>query len=280
MNKIINKLLYLLFGEWNGVQVFVVPTTFLFVLDQYSFVNWITSVLSMQRYFIPLMIYSVLLFSVIFLCTKVYVHWKSDKSPQKPGASVSLWRDLMIPFFIKLNKWLLAFLVLIVLIFMFKSGFVFIYKKGFPIFIVLHWFVRIWAILMSLYIYQLLRIAIPIIKRGRSLYQAQRYFHLLIIKRWKSAIPILIVQLLWIYVSILLFSLAIGQIERFNEIGLFADNGKPLFLIFTLLESKAGCLGNMSLLLLAFLFSNLLYSPFVYLVNLGLKRFNLHLGNI
>jgi len=276
MNKIIKNILYLIFGEWNGVQNFVAPTVMLSMFDQHSFLNWITGVLTFQRFFLPLFVYIVVLFSVIFLCLKVLVQWNQFKA----DCRVSVIRDLILPFIIKLHKWLLAFLAVIMLVFIVKSGFTFTYRQSFPLFTVYYWILRVGAVALTLYIFTFMEFAIPIVKRNRSLSWAQIYFHKFILKHWKSVVPVLIVRLLWIYVSVLLFTLAIDQFQDLNDLGFFTTTGKPLELFCKNVHNIKQFLYNTVLLLGVFLFSNLLYSPIMFLVNKGLHHFKLTLKSI
>lgn len=279
MNKLVKSILHLIFGEWNGVQNFVAPSVLLFLFNQYSIINWITGMLTFQRFFLPLFVYVIVLFSVIFLCIKVMVQWNNDNAVKiKPG--VNAYKDLLLPFIFKIHVWLVVFMTAILLIFILKSGFTFIYRRSFPLFIVYYWFTRISGIGITIYIFNLLEIAIPVIKRGRSFKWAQHYFHKVIIKHWKTAIPVLIVQLLWIFVSVLLFSFAIDQIQHFNQMGLIRSDGKPIEVFFLEVHTVNQFLSNTAWLLIAFLISNLMYSPLIYLINLGLKRFHLSIKNI
>jgi hypothetical protein len=280
MNKIINAILYYIFGEWNGVQNFVAPTVLLFLFNQSSFINWMTGVLTYQRFFLPLLVYCIVLFSVIFLCIKVLVQWKDEYANHKPRAGVSVFRDFLIPFIIKLHKWLLLFLTVIILIYVIKNAYTFVYRGSFPLFVIYYWVLRVGTIFMTLYLFVFLQIAIPIVKKGRSLNWAQQYFHKFIIKRWKSVFPIITVQLLWIYVSILLFTLAIEQLQNLNDLGFLTTNGKPIEVIFMKVHNLKQFIYNASVLCASFLVSNLLYSPLMLLASKGFRHFKLTLKNI
>lgn len=280
MNKIVNAIPYLIFGEWNGVQNFVAPTLLLFMFDQYNFINWITALLTYQRFYIPLFVYIIVIFSIVFLCLKVLVQWKRETESNRPKANVRVFNDVIFPYIIKLHKWLFVFFTVFVLIYVIKGGYGFIYRESFPLFTVYFWTLRIGTAALTLYTFALLEVAIPIIRKGRSLNQAQSYFHLLIIKRWKRVLPILIVQLLWIYVSVLLFTLAINQLQNINDLGYFTTNGKPLEIVVKNVNNVGQFVNNVIILLGAFMISNLLYSPLMLLVNKGFHHFKLNLKNL
>ena len=275
MNKIISKILYLFFGEWNGIQNFIAPSVLIFTFNQYSFIHWITGVLTYQRFYLPLLVYLVMLYSVIFLCLKAYFQWNNLPNSPRKNTDVHAFKDFILPFILKLHLWLFIFLTLILAVYIFKNGYTFIYRQSFPIFIVYYWLLRIGAIAMTLYIFALLEIAIPLIKKGKSFNWAQRYFHKFLMKHWRTAIPILAVQLLWIYVSVLLFSLLIGQLQNLIGLDLLLSHGKPLEIIFQEVHSVGQFMSNLLWLLFAFMFSNLLYSPIMLLTNKGLNRFHL-----
>jgi hypothetical protein len=280
MIKLAHKILYLIFGEWNGIQIFIAPTVLLCLFNQATFINWFTGVLTYQRFYIPLFTYILILFSILFLTLKVVVQWQTYDKSTKSIQKIPIVKNLLIPYILKLHKWILSLLTIMMIVFIIKSGFVFFYRHSFPLFSTYFWILRMGTVLITLYTFALLEVAIPMIRKGKTLDRAQKYFHLLLIKRWKNLLPLYLVQLLWIYVSVLIFKLAIDQIASLYTLENTALKGRELVFVFYNVDNIFQFVINVLFLLLAFLLCNLLYSPLMFLIRKGLNRFNLTMRNL
>ncbi|MBM4403896.1 MAG: hypothetical protein FJ042_05880 [Candidatus Cloacimonetes bacterium] len=68
--KALNAIKSVLFGKWNGLQVFLVPTTVLFLIDDNSLRLWFLGLFTRQLFYIPLIMFLLLFLFLVFLIIK------------------------------------------------------------------------------------------------------------------------------------------------------------------------------------------------------------------
>jgi len=268
-----------MFGEWNGVQNFLSPAVLAFLFDKVSFFKWIAAVLTYQRQYLPLFMYLITLFFLFFIIIKAAIQWKMNIHGATVHPKARLWNDLLLPLIIKFHKWLFIFISVMVIIFIAKVFYAYIYRSNLPMYLIFINMIRIGLIIGFLYIYALLDVAIPVIRKGRCFKKAQDYFHLILVKRWKTALPFCLVQLLWIYISVLLFRLVINQIAYINDLGLLTLSHKSLLINFYDVSGTIRFVFNIVATIFGFLLSNLLYSPFMLITRKGFDYFKFNLRN-
>jgi len=72
----IKKFLYLIFGEWNGLQNIILPAVIIFLFDYVSFSKWLIGTITYQRFYLPVFFYLIALQYVMFLTMKAAVQWQ------------------------------------------------------------------------------------------------------------------------------------------------------------------------------------------------------------
>ncbi len=70
LHRFIHGLFKLLFGDFNGIQVFLYPMTLFWWIDSDSFISAITGLLTIQRHLFPLCLFFLLLIYLAFLIVK------------------------------------------------------------------------------------------------------------------------------------------------------------------------------------------------------------------
>lgn len=237
-----------------------------FLFDKATFSEWVIGLVSHQRYFLPLFFYLLFLVFVIFILLKASVQWFQHDNIKSRIGKPSLVRDILQPLTVNLHYGLFIILFSLVIIFVLKLGFEFVYRANLPYFSLFLLIVRLSMIFSILYVYNLLDVAIPLIKRGHSYERAQNYFYLKLIRNWTHSLPVIAIQLFLIIISILLFKNIIRYLEEFNSVGLFSPIGRPLLLSFSEGKSVFQIVTNIGLIGLGFLVSNLLYGPLMLLL--------------
>jgi hypothetical protein len=278
MGKAIKKILYCIFGEWNGVQNLILMNVLIFLFDKATFSEWIIGLVSQQRYYLPLFFYMFFLFFLVFILIKAVVQWMEHDKIRPLIGKPRVVRDLLLPLFIKLHYGLFAILMSVVVVFVLKVGFEFVYRTNLPFFTLFILLVRLSMIFCIIYVYSLLDVIIPLIRRGHSFDRAHHYYYLRLVKNWPHSLPVISIQLFLIVISVLLFKNIIRYLDEFNNMGLFSYMGNPLFIRFEEGKSVLEVLTNTGLIGIGFLISNLLYCPLMLLLNKGftLLKINLH----
>lgn len=80
-HKILLRIFSLLFGDFNGVQIFLYPMTLFFWIDTDSFLYASTGLLTTHKYFFPLVVFLLIFIYVAFLVAQNYSALFSDQHP-------------------------------------------------------------------------------------------------------------------------------------------------------------------------------------------------------
>jgi hypothetical protein len=273
----IKRLLHLVFGEWNGVQNFIAPSVIGFLYDRVSFFKWIGSILTYQRYYLPIFFYIITLCIIAFCLLKAFTQWNNDNTKATKLIDRKVGKDLLLPLTIEMHKWLVLFLTAMMIVFVVKNAFNFIYRTNVPVFTLYNALFRFSLIILIVFLYAFLDFIIPVIRRGHSFEKATRYFYLYLIKRWKHVLPIYLVQILWIFISVLLFQIIIDYILLGMNYLVTNVIKKPLLINFSSVHNISQLVKNTIIIPVTFLISNVIYSPLVYILKKGFERFRITL---
>ncbi len=248
-----------------------------FAFDQTSFSEWVIALISYQRQYLPVFSFLIILSFVIFLILKALAQWKASPQPRNSGPRRYLVRDLLAPLVIRIHKGLLVFILGLVAIFLIRSVYLYFYRVDLPFLRPVFLLTRFAFVFGILYLYFFLGVAIPLIRKGHSFQRAQQYFNLLFFSHWKKTLLQLVVQILWIVLSVFALEIVINSILRLPV--LYADpQAHSPFLHFSETKTIGQCVAMTFLFLLGVLISNLLYCPFVLITKKGFKLLNLELG--
>lgn len=259
------------------MQNFVAPSVIGFLYDRVSFFKWVGSILTYQRYYLPLFFYIITLAIILFCIIKASVQWNNDKTYVTKLPERRLHKDLIQPLIINLHLWILMFLILMMLVFILKSTFNFVYRTNLPVFTLYSLLFRFTLISAMVFIYAFLSFIIPVIRKGHCYEKASNYYLQYLAKRWKHIVPIYLVQALWIYISILVFQILIDYL--LTGVNLLTKNvtKQPLIIVFANDQNVWYQIKNTLIIPLTFLLSNVLYSPFVFILKKGFERFRITL---
>jgi len=268
----IRKFLYLMFGEWNGFQNFLAPAVLIFMFDYQSFFQWLVNMLTSQIYYLPVAMYFIVLVFLGLIMLKAVAQWTSYANPADVKVRKKLGRDLLIPLFIRFHQWLFAVLTLMMIVYVLRNGFAYFYKTHVSMYKIYFWIVRLSFVYVAFYVYVLLDVVVPMIKKGHSFKSSERYLLCLIFCRPVKALLKYFLQFIIILATIQLFRFGIRIIENSNDLGLLFMSELPIRVIFREAHSIGQVLVNLLIVVSGFLLSNLLYSPLMYLLKLGFEH--------
>jgi len=78
--KVIKCILNALFGDYNGIQVFVAPITLIYWIDSSSLLSSATSLISFRMHYLPLLAFLILFVFSIFMLLKIKLLYNCDNS--------------------------------------------------------------------------------------------------------------------------------------------------------------------------------------------------------
>lgn len=126
MNKNVSLARRVLFGDWNGIQFLLFPTTIFLWLDSFSFLFWMYNLLANQIYQLPITLFFITGFFIFFLIIK-YSSFLNEENNPKHNV-----RD-MRRFIIELHHGLLMVLLIGMIVFVLKTFLAYFYQIELPI---------------------------------------------------------------------------------------------------------------------------------------------------
>lgn len=278
MRSIFKQLLYCIFGEWNGIQNLIAFPVLVFVFEQTSFGKWAVGLFSLHRYNLPVFLYLIFLLFMLFVIIKALSQWLVTPTSKTSLPQTHVGKDLLLPLILRLHYGILLLFFSLMIVFMLKSGYSFVFRRDLPFFSAFLFVVRYSMIFCLVYVYAFLDVVTPKLKSGHTFTISSRYFYLTAAKHWKRFFLILIVQIILILVTITVFEKIVGFIENLNGWGIISMTDNPIQFRFLEGKSSLETAINTLVIALGFLISNLLYSPFMLLFKKGFKILKLNLN--
>ncbi len=146
MHHLIHGTFRLLFGDFNGVQVFLYPMTLFWCIDSNSFLYSVTGLLTTYRHFFPLSLFLLLFLYIVFLVIKNYSSIIGDEKPVSSAGKRSF--NMMV---IDLHKILLVALAIIGLVYILAAFFKYYYDIRIPLKMIYPYIFRGFSIFLILY---------------------------------------------------------------------------------------------------------------------------------
>lgn len=78
--KVIKSILNALFGDYNGIQVFVAPITLLYWIDSGSLLSSATSLISFRMHYLPLLAFLIIFVFSVFMLIKIKLLYNCNNS--------------------------------------------------------------------------------------------------------------------------------------------------------------------------------------------------------
>lgn len=265
--KIIDPIISVLFGEWNGIQIFLIPTTLFYLLDGFSVARWVSGILTMNIHYLPL---SIFLFLFLFLGFVIIKRHAYDRAlPQNKYRKAEFY-----DFIIGLHKLLLVLVVSLAIVYVLSAFLRYFYQISMPVRYVFAFVTQLYCILLIVYHYIIATLLKPYLSDGYSRKRAWGYLLLRFRKNlW------LLARYILLSVLIIIFS---AYIYRTLIIFLFTP-AVDYFAILTGIElgfsvyqynSAFTILANVWIIFVAFLCSNMIFALIVKPLNLLLQSLN------
>lgn len=117
-----------LFSEFNGIQVFIYPSTILYWVSSSSILLVLTSLLSTKIHFLPVAFYGVLLIYVGFVMMKIYTILFDEPHKRRPQYVSEFWESV-----IRLHGRLFVAVMIVMVFFVFSEFLSYFYGIKLPV---------------------------------------------------------------------------------------------------------------------------------------------------
>jgi hypothetical protein len=254
LHKLLLRIFSLLFGEFNGMQIFLYPMTLVFWIDTDSFLYATTGLLTTQKHYFPLTVFLLFFLFTLFLVVKYASIVFGDKHPHTQG-EVSNFRQTVMT----LHKMLLIAVVCAALIWVVSAFLKYYFGISVPLKSVYPFLIKTLSILIILW-YALVQMwTKPFRDMGQEPGEAWLSFR----GEYKSHPGIYSVHTisyaLLAVIGCFIFNLLIVNVLY----GVFGMLGISLNLYLAAPSSIGAILYNVFIFAVAMLLSNLLFSPIV-----------------
>ncbi|HNT52843.1 MAG TPA: hypothetical protein PKH19_05520 [Candidatus Syntrophosphaera sp.] len=257
IHKLIQSIFDLLFGDFNGIQVLIYPMTLFWWIDSDSFLLAITSLLTNQRQLFPVGIFFLLLLFLLFLIIKnsssIFSNNKTTLSAEKRSFG------LMV---IEVHKLLLIMVIAAVLLFVLASFLRYYYGISVSLKTIYPVMFRLFGIVFILF-YSLKNCWTQSYReQGKSMERSA----LLVLRDFSRQQQEYLAHALALVVLTLVGSFIYNLIILNLLLPLFVEDGRGLQLMLLPPTGIWSLLYDVGVFGIAFLLSNLLFSPLVRVI--------------
>ncbi|HOZ00872.1 MAG TPA: hypothetical protein PLG20_03590 [Candidatus Syntrophosphaera sp.] len=257
LHRVIHSLFKLLFGEFNGVQVFFYPLTLFWWIDSDSFLLAVTGLLTNQRHYFPLCLFLLVIVYLAFLIVKnSSAIFKESELPSH--AARRSFNNMVV----EVHKILLITIVTAALIYAVAAF--------------LHYYYNIRVPLKTIYplLYQLFSVALilwytlknkwtkPLREAGKSMERAYRLVRRDLALRPREYLLHGLTLILMVMIGSYIYNLIVVYLL----FPFFASKEAGLKVILLEPATLPALLYDVFIFAVAFMLSNLLFSPFVRLI--------------
>ncbi len=260
VKRIFESVVGVLFGEWNGIQIFLIPMTIFYLLDGLSVAHWISGLLTHRIHYLPLTIFLFLLLYVIFVILK-RISFDFELNASIRG------KRTILNFVIELHKQLIILVFMLVMVFMLSAFLKYFYNIHIHIRYIFLYITQVFCVMMIVYHYIMNMWLKYYLKAGYSRKRAWACLLIFMRKdlgifiRYSISLVLIMILSVYLYRALILLIIAPGLDLITGTTG--------LKLQFHVSQYIAGSvvLGNVWVLFVAFLTSNLLFSPIVKILH-------------
>lgn len=258
-------LLHSVFGEWNGVQALLYPTTLIYLLNSFSFLYWMSGILTQDQHFLPISLFCLIFFFVSFIIIKFYSFRSETEDPRDH-------RNDMIRFLLELHKGLFLVLIVSAVLYLLYSFLSYFYSIQLPIKKIYAHFLQYISIVLIMFYYIQSVWTKPFRNKGMSYPRAIR--HVMVFARHNiqatlkfTALIVLIVICSAKFFQVLIVFLISPAIDLLS--GLIGFSLRPELLP---VQGMAELFFNLWIIFSIFIISNLIYAPIIALFNILVKK--------
>ncbi len=256
LHKLLIRFLRLLFGDFNGVQVFLYPMTLFYWIDTQSFLNASISLFTIQKYIMPLAVFLIVFIYVAFLVLKNYSALFSSQLPHPEAEKTSF--NLRV---IGLHKLLLLVMVVLGLIYLLAEFLKHFYGIALPLKIIYLVLARLLSVLLILGYSLHNSWTRPYRQQGMSIQKAD----VLLRKDYRENQGPYLLHAAAHFLLAFIFSAVYNLIVLNLFYWIFQIIGVSPSLLFVSKSGYPSLFYNIWVLCAALMLSNLLFSPFVKL---------------
>ncbi|MEF3694778.1 MAG: hypothetical protein V3576_05460 [Candidatus Cloacimonadota bacterium] len=250
--------LKVLFGSWNGIQIFFYPMLIFFWVDSTSLVKWFSDLLNTQVHQLPLTLFLLVFLYVGFLFLKFYSYLRVNPDPN------SMKKEL-VRYTLDIHKGLFLILFVAIMIYVLGSFLDYFYGIKLPIRRIYASLFQYLSLTLIMFYYIQSVWTAPFRQRG---YSIDRSINYVILFGRRTPMTLLLftgVIMLTVVSSVVLYRLVVFNgvsllIEYMNSI---VPDGVQLQLLSA--KHSGEVFYNVIIILIAFLVSNLLFAPFTLL---------------
>lgn len=265
LQTVLKWTLHSVFGEWNGVQALLYPTSLLYLLNSFSFLYWMSGVLTQDQHFLPLSLFCLIFFFVSFIIIKFYSFRSENEAPADH-------RNDMIRFLLELHKGIFLVLVVSAVLYLLYAFLNYFYSIQLPIKKIYAHFLQYISIALIMFYYIQSIWTKPFRNKGMSYPRAIR--HVMVYARHNiqgtlmfSALLILIViSSAKIFQLLVVFLISPG-IDLLSA--LIGFSLRPELLP---VKGMAELFFNLWIIFSIFILSNLIYAPIIALFNILVRK--------
>jgi hypothetical protein len=252
----------LMFGDFNGIQVFLYPLTLFWWIDSGSFLYAMTGLITIRRHYFPLSIFLLLFLYIMFLVLKNHSYIYSD-TKRKEGQQSAFYEAV-----IEIHAYLLITLICFGLLYVFATFMGYYYSIKIPLKHIYTLAFRFFSISLILYYSIVYSWIQPTRNRNLSLPQARRLMRRFQLRHQLKFFSYLVMMILGIVFCAFIYSMLIEDLllPFTNLIGI------SLKFFMVPMNNTVSLLYNVFIFGAAFILSNLLFSPLVAVFNHFLKK--------
>ena len=258
--NLIREILNVLFGDYNGIQVFIAPVTLVYWIDSNSLITSATSLISFRIHYLPLLAFFTILAFVVFMLVKIKLLYP---------CSGSEFIDLTI----QLNVSVMALILIALIIYALSNFLAYFYGIKGTVKSGLYLLFKLYTAILILYHYLINVVLAPFYRR--------RYSHLHALKNflvWARHNKFLLFRYVLLIVMVIFFAVRVYQIVL-QFLIIPAINSISDFTGFDLKFKLYPFLGvsdiftNLLAIFGAFTVSNLLFFPIIWVLKYLVDRF-------
>jgi len=259
-NKLSGIILEALFGKYLGIQVFIAPITMFYLIESDSIMMAGTSLLGFRIHFFPLFIFLVMLSFMAFMLIKLKLLHRGT-------------RDDYLEAVIELNISMLALVIIALIVYAVAGFLAYFYGIKETLKHSMYMLFKIYTAVLILHHYLLSVWLAPFYpkhygrKRAKKLFKAWARKHKMMLVRYS----VLLILIVFASTRIYLILIHYVFVPVFTGIATYTgfDLRLSLFRFFALKDIFL----NVAVCLIAFMGSNLLFSPVVWIIEYLINRF-------